>query len=138
MIALDWLKQLEQFCHINDIPRTAQWKSAGQSIIENPERAIIAAARHGYILQAFQRLVRGEIDEETFFGTGEIRGTEPVAMPDTGNELVGWLQIQQQLQKNDYPVSLVIVDDVINLFAPQSVSLLKQAEEKGLVVVHIS
>ncbi len=132
-----FLKQLEQFCHINDITRTEQWKTAGESILHHPERSLISAARLGYVLQAFQRFVRWEINEEVFFGTGEVWGTEHVALSDRGNELIGRLQIQEQLQKNDYPVSLVVVDDVINLFAPQSVSLLKQAQEKGLVVVHI-
>lgn len=67
-----FLKLLEQFCHINDIAWNSQWKQAGEIILAHPERTIVSSARNGYILSVFQRLVRGEIDEETFFGTGEV------------------------------------------------------------------
>ncbi len=135
MSQVSFIKLLEQFCHINDIPWTDKWKNAGQIIIDHPERKLISAARLGYVLQAFQKFVRKEIDEEVFFGTGEVWGTEPVVMPDRGNELIGWLQIQEQLQTPAYPVSLLVIDATMSLFAPQSESILKKAEEKGLIVV---
>jgi hypothetical protein len=132
-----FLKLLEQFCHINDIAWTEQRKRAGEAVITHPERGIVSGARKGYILSVFQRLVRGEIDEEVFFGTGEIWWSESVGIPAWGNEVNGWLLMQEQLQNPDYPVSMVVVDDVITLLTPQSTDLLRQAEAKGLVVVEM-
>lgn len=134
----DFLALLEKYCHINDIQRNDNWHQAGTLVVAHPNHTVLNASRQGYIVVALQRFVRGEIDQETFFGTGDSRWTEPIAMPARANEWAWWLHIQHQMQDSLFATTLLVVDHSSSPVSAWGSGDLTQAVEKGLLVAYLT
>lgn len=121
---------LQAYCDINDIEVTEDFVKAGKLLKEQPNKEILNLARKGYILEAFKKYLREEIDVEMFMQVGDVESQYEIYVSDVLREAHAYVETKLQLAPETFTDTVVLLEETSVLQEKKAV-LQKQVQAKG-------